>query len=144
MDTGGTSRLGVGLDAGTAAGIVPAHAEQDGLWIIRIHDIWSGDAPSIGMMKVETGNSCPDLANGKSDVVVPPSCCETPSRLGCCDRSSFLMKTYMCVICGFVYEEEKGLPEEGIAPGTKWEDVPMNWRCPECQAGKEDFEMVEI
>ena len=54
------------------------------------------------------------------------------------------MKTYMCVICGFVYEEEKGRPEEGIAPGTRWEDVPLTWRCPECGAGKEDFEMIEI
>ena len=37
-----------------------------------------------------------------------------------------------------------GLPDEGIAPGTRWEDVPMNWTCPECGARKEDFEMVEI
>jgi len=35
-------------------------------------------------------------------------------------------------------------PDEGIAPGTRWEDVPMNWTCPECGARKEDFEMVEI
>ena len=54
------------------------------------------------------------------------------------------MKSYMCVICGFVYEEEQGLPEEGIAPGTRWEDVPENWKCPECGATKSDFEMVEI
>jgi rubredoxin len=53
-------------------------------------------------------------------------------------------RTWMCLICGFVYDEEKGLPEEGIAPGTRWEDVPMNWTCPECGARKEDFEMVEI
>lgn len=53
-------------------------------------------------------------------------------------------KTYMCVICGFVYEEELGLPEEGIAPGTLWKDVPDSWRCPDCGASKEDFEMVEI
>jgi len=33
---------------------------------------------------------------------------------------------------------------EGIAPGTRWEDVPMNWTCPECGARKEDFEMVEL
>ena len=43
-----------------------------------------------------------------------------------------------------VYDEAQGLPDEGIAPGTKWEDVPLNWRCPECGAGKEDFEMVEV
>jgi len=54
------------------------------------------------------------------------------------------MKTYMCVICGFIYAEETGLPDEGIVPGTKWEDVPVNWRCPECGAEKEDFEMMEI
>jgi len=53
-------------------------------------------------------------------------------------------KTYMCVICGFIYDEAAGLPEEGIAPGTRWEDVPVNWVCPECGARKEDFELVEI
>lgn len=55
-----------------------------------------------------------------------------------------IMKTWMCNICGFIYDEAQGVPEEGIAPGTKWEDVPPNWTCPECGARKEDFEMVEI
>ena len=54
------------------------------------------------------------------------------------------MKQYMCVICGYIYDEAKGVPDEDIAPGTRWEDVPLNWQCPECGAGKEDFEMVEI
>ena len=54
------------------------------------------------------------------------------------------MKSYMCVICGFVYEEENGHPESGIAPGTRWEDVPINWVCPDCGAGREEFEMIEI
>lgn len=54
------------------------------------------------------------------------------------------MKSYMCVICGFVYEEAKGHPESGLPPGTKWKDVPLNWHCPDCGAGKEDFEMIEI
>ena len=53
-------------------------------------------------------------------------------------------RTYMCLICGFIYDEGAGLPDEGIAPGTRWEDVPMNWTCPECGARKEDFEMVQI
>lgn len=57
---------------------------------------------------------------------------------------SISMRTWMCLICGWVYDEEAGLPEEGIAPGTKWEDVPPNWVCPECGARKEDFEMMEI
>ncbi len=54
------------------------------------------------------------------------------------------MKTYMCVVCGFVYNEEEGLPDEDLAPGTLWDDVPDNWRCPECGASKEEFEMVDI
>ncbi|MBN9420891.1 MAG: rubredoxin [Candidatus Accumulibacter sp.] len=50
----------------------------------------------------------------------------------------------MCRICGFIYDETAGLPDEGIAPFTRWEDVPADWTCPECGARKEDFEMVEI
>lgn len=54
------------------------------------------------------------------------------------------MKSYMCVICGFVYDEAQGLPSEGIEPGTLWGDVPENWLCPDCGASKDEFEMVEI
>ena len=51
------------------------------------------------------------------------------------------MKKYVCTICGFVYDEEKGLPDEGIAPGTKWEEVPDDFVCPECGVGKDMFEV---
>ncbi|WP_373973900.1 rubredoxin [Chitinibacter sp. SCUT-21] len=54
------------------------------------------------------------------------------------------MKKYMCLICAFIYDEAAGRPEDNIAPGTKWEDVPVNWTCPDCGARKDDFEMVEI
>lgn len=53
-------------------------------------------------------------------------------------------RTFMCIICGFVYDEAEGLPEEGIAPGTRWEDIPDDWQCPDCDATKVDFEMIEI
>ncbi|MBL8527124.1 MAG: rubredoxin [Burkholderiales bacterium] len=53
-------------------------------------------------------------------------------------------RTYMCLICGFIYDEENGLPDHGIAVGTRWEDVPINWTCPDCGARKNEFEMVEI
>jgi rubredoxin len=52
--------------------------------------------------------------------------------------------TWMCLVCGFVYDEARGMPEEGIPPGTRWEDLPLNWTCPECGARKEDFEMVKL
>ena len=53
-------------------------------------------------------------------------------------------RTWMCLVCGFIYDEAEGLPDDGISPGTRWEDVPANWSCPECSARKDDFEMVEI
>ena len=53
-------------------------------------------------------------------------------------------KTWMCLICGWIYDEAVGAPEHGLAIGTTWDKVPMNWTCPECGARKEDFEMVEI
>lgn len=55
-----------------------------------------------------------------------------------------VVKKYMCLICGFIYDEAEGRPEEGIPPGTKWADIPLSWRCPDCGSGKEDFEMVEV
>lgn len=53
-------------------------------------------------------------------------------------------KTWMCLVCGYVYDEAAGNPDEGLAPGTRWKDLPAGWVCPECGALKEDFEMVEI
>ena len=53
-------------------------------------------------------------------------------------------RTWMCLICGWIYDEAAGVPEHGIVAGTRWEDIPPNWTCPECGARKEDFEMVEI
>lgn len=58
--------------------------------------------------------------------------------------ASGAFKTWLCVLCGFVYDEREGMPQEGIAAGTRWHDVPQEWACPECGAGKSDFEMTEI
>jgi rubredoxin len=54
------------------------------------------------------------------------------------------MKTYECVVCGFIYNEAAGMPQDGIAPGTRWEDIPADWECPECGVAKSDFEMVVV
>jgi rubredoxin len=54
------------------------------------------------------------------------------------------LKTWMCLICGWIYDEATGDVAHGLAPGTVWADVPINWLCPECGARKEDFEMIEI
>lgn len=51
------------------------------------------------------------------------------------------MKKYVCTVCGYVYDEETGDPDSGIAPGTKFEDIPDSWVCPLCGAAKSDFEV---
>lgn len=53
-------------------------------------------------------------------------------------------KVWTCVLCGLIYDEREGWPEDGIAPGTRWEDVPDDWVCPDCGAAKADFDMTEI
>lgn len=50
------------------------------------------------------------------------------------------MEKFECKICGYIYDPAKGDPENGIAPGTKFEDLPADWVCPLCGVGKEDFE----
>lgn len=52
------------------------------------------------------------------------------------------MKKWQCLVCGFVYDEASDLADEGIAPGTAWEDIPVDWECPDCGLAKSDFEMV--
>jgi rubredoxin len=59
-------------------------------------------------------------------------------------REDCVMKLYRCVQCGFEYDENLGWPEDGIAPGTRWDDIPDDWSCPDCGAAKADFEMVEV
>ena len=51
-------------------------------------------------------------------------------------------KRYICVVCGFIYDEAQGCPDENIAPGTRWEDISDDWECPDCGATKEDFELL--
>ena len=51
--------------------------------------------------------------------------------------------SYICNACGWEYDSEQGDPDGGIAPGTPWEEIPDDWICPVCGAGKEDFEPVE-
>jgi rubredoxin len=53
-------------------------------------------------------------------------------------------KTWQCRTCGWIYDEEAGDPVEGLAPGTRWSDVPANFMCPSCGTPKVDFDMIEL
>lgn len=53
------------------------------------------------------------------------------------------MAKYVCGVCGYVFDEAVGEPDQGIAPGTKWEDVSEDFTCPVCGVGKEEFSKDE-
>ena len=53
------------------------------------------------------------------------------------------MTKWRCEPCDYVYDPEVGDPENGVAPGTPWEEVPDDWLCPECMLGKDYFQRIE-
>jgi rubredoxin len=55
-----------------------------------------------------------------------------------------ILNRLLCLGCGFSYDEALGLPEHGIMPGTRWDDIPDDWVCPDCGTPKSQFEMVVI
>ena len=53
------------------------------------------------------------------------------------------MNSWECVVCGYIYDPSEGDPDNGIEPGTPFEDLPNEWVCPVCGAGKDSFEEIE-
>lgn len=53
------------------------------------------------------------------------------------------LNRWQCVVCDFVYDEARGLPQDGIAPGTRMEDIPDDWSCPDCGVTKQDFVLID-
>lgn len=53
------------------------------------------------------------------------------------------MKKFECELCGYIYDPQVGDPDGGIKPGTSFEDIPEDWVCPLCGAGKEDFAEID-
>jgi rubredoxin len=52
------------------------------------------------------------------------------------------MDKWECIVCGYIYDPEKGDPDSGVEPGTPFEEVPEDWLCPDCGAGKDMFEKI--
>jgi flavin reductase (DIM6/NTAB) family NADH-FMN oxidoreductase RutF/rubredoxin len=69
-----------------------------------------------------------------------PTYQETQQRTIKEERSDQKMDKYVCTVCGYVYDPEKGDPENNIAPGTPFADLPEDWVCPVCGVGKDEFE----
>ncbi len=53
------------------------------------------------------------------------------------------MKKYKCLMCGYIYDPAKGDPDNGVEPGTVFEDLPDDWICPDCGVGKEEFRPID-
>lgn len=53
------------------------------------------------------------------------------------------MKKYVCIVCGYVYDPEAGDPDNGVKPGTAFEDIPDTWVCPLCGVAKDQFKVEE-
>ena len=79
--------------------------------------------------------------------IVPPAQISAQASAQASPMSSTMVAEYSvweCIVCGWQYDESLGLPEDNIAPGTRWDDIPEDWFCPDCGVGKQDFEMVEV
>lgn len=51
-------------------------------------------------------------------------------------------RKWRCKNCGWIYDEAKGIPDQGVPPGTRLEDLPEDWYCPDCGSEKDDFELL--
>ncbi len=116
---------------------------------------WPDDdiAPGTRWEDIPEDWMCPECGVGKSDfemvevgvaaekieVAVPR---EQPAIAS--DNQQQDYQVWECLVCGWSYDEAKGWPQDGIAPGTRWEDIPDDWMCPECGVSKSDFEMVSV
>lgn len=52
------------------------------------------------------------------------------------------MRKWICLPCGYIYDESAGDPDSGLAPGTRFDDIPDDWMCPDCGVTKADFDLM--
>jgi rubredoxin len=65
------------------------------------------------------------------------------SPVNLCEEEVERMEKYECSVCGYIYDPELGDPDNGVDPGTRFEDLPDDWECPVCGAAKDEFERVD-
>jgi rubredoxin len=92
--------------------------------------------------QVRRGSRFPMTGAAQTAGCARKSISNRPEKMGANKMSN--CKLFRCIQCGFEYDEALGWPEDGIAPGTRWDDIPEDWSCPDCGAAKSDFEMVEV
>lgn len=128
-------------------------------WVYDESKGWPEDgiAPGTRWEDIPEDWSCPECGAAKQDFamveVAPPAPAAEPQAVApvsappaanAPSQAQAAHRIWECMVCGWVYDESKGWPEDGIAPGTRWEDIPEDWCCPQCGVGKEDFDMVLV
>ncbi len=106
------------------------------------HTIFLGELTAAKVLKAGTPLTYVayhELKKGKAPRTAPTYREETEAAPPRSEKGTSSMK-YVCKVCGYEYDPKKGDPEHGVAPGTEWKDVPADWVCPVCGAGKDDFE----
>lgn len=134
-----------------AKALAPDPSDSNGQYLIIVRGslLYAGKeykALSVAFVQPQEGRM--ELAAGAEglDVLVlnfPRSVAQTAAAPQAA-KSAPGTRVWQCALCAFVYDEAKGLPDEGIAPGTPWEDVPETWFCPDCSASKSDFQMALV
>lgn len=140
--------------APNARGMAPDPADTNGQYLIVVSGslIYQGreyKALTVAFVKPEEGRL--ELTAGAEglDVLVlnfPRSGAAVKAKPAAPQTAKNVPGTrvWQCMLCAFVYDEAKGMPDEGVAPGTPWEDVPETWYCPDCSASKSEFQMAQI
>jgi rubredoxin len=151
-DERGLSGFSLTLPAG-AKTLAPAPSNSGGQFVVIAEGTlrYQGKdypAPTVVFLKAdEKPFELEAASDGLSALVLnfPRKATQAPrAAVGDTASAAPEFRVLMCRLCGFVYDEEKGMPEDGIAPGTRWESVPENWSCPDCSGIKSDFDMQAI
>ncbi len=109
------------------------------------HSIFIGEAIEAKILNGKTPLTYKyyhEVLKGKSPKTAP-TYSKTNKQIKKIKQKEKKMSKYECTVCGYVYDPVEGDEENGIKPGTSFEDLPDDWVCPECGVGKEDFEKVE-
>ncbi len=123
--------------------VCPPHSGINGIWELEL-----GQDEGVALFRATDGTEAGfALAGGKTTLqqtmiklmpeLLPAMAVESPPASAGSNEDPG--DHYECAVCGYVYDPKKGDPDGGIPPETRWEDIPDDWLCPTCGAGKEDF-----
>lgn len=128
----------------------PRLANSDGQYVIIVEGgAVSEGRTTKGMTVIWVGKNEPPLqleagADGCAALVLNyPTASSSSAEKAPKAQATADLHAYQCGLCGFVYDEAKGIPERGIAPGTRWDELPEDFVCSDCAATKADFQRVD-